>query len=209
MYAMTMRKINMVLGVIIWLLTSTAFAAVLPLEPRLGGLAYYDPDLDITWLADATSNGNSGNWIAQTNSIENTLNVAGITGWRLPSAGGDPEACPGDGCLNNEMGYMFNERGVNSGNMDVFNSVQDGNYFSATQNGDDDVWYFHFLTGNQDVIGPTEPASKFLAFTWAVHDGDVGALAVVPIPAAAWMFGSAIFGLFGFVRRKKSTLIHK
>jgi hypothetical protein len=36
---------------------------------------------------------------------------------------------------------------------------------------------------------------------WAVHDGNVG---VIPIPAAAWLFGSAL-GLLGWIRRKKAS----
>ena len=35
---------------------------------------------------------------------------------------------------------------------------------------------------------------------WAIHDGDVGE---VPLPAAAWLFGSALLGL-GAIRRKRA-----
>ena len=61
------------------------------LQERLGGLAYYDTVLDITWLADANYAATSGysadglmtwyeaqTWVAQ-------LEVAGVTGWRLPT----------------------------------------------------------------------------------------------------------------------------
>lgn len=37
---------------------------------------------------------------------------------------------------------------------------------------------------------------------WAVHNGDIGASAV-PLPAAAWLFGTGVIGLLGFARRKK------
>jgi hypothetical protein len=40
------------------------------------------------------------------------------------------------------------------------------------------------------------------ALAWAVRDGDVAA-SVVPLPAAAWLFGSGLLGLFGVSRRKQ------
>ena len=42
-------------------------------------------------------------------------------------------------------------------------------------------------------------ADKNNAFTWAVHDGNVGA---VPIPPSVWLFGSGLIGLVGIARRK-------
>jgi hypothetical protein len=38
---------------------------------------------------------------------------------------------------------------------------------------------------------------------WAVRDGDIAA-AVVPIPAAVWMFGSGLLGLLGLNRKRQS-----
>lgn len=66
------------------------------LVPRLGGLAYYDTDADLTWLADANysatqyanSGGNEGDsdgrmrWAAA-NAWAAGLNIAGVTGWRV------------------------------------------------------------------------------------------------------------------------------
>jgi hypothetical protein len=37
---------------------------------------------------------------------------------------------------------------------------------------------------------------------WAVRDGDVAA---VPVPAAAWLFGSGLIALAGAARRKSNT----
>jgi hypothetical protein len=36
---------------------------------------------------------------------------------------------------------------------------------------------------------------------WAVRSGDVPA--VVPVPAAVWLFGSGLLGLLGVVKRKR------
>lgn len=39
-------------------------------------------------------------------------------------------------------------------------------------------------------------------FVWAVLDGDVAKLTAVPVPAAAWLFGSGLLGLVGVAQRK-------
>ena len=71
------------------LFASTVDAA---LESRLTGLAYYDTLLDITWAADARIVEND-TWANQT-AWASTLNLGGVTGWRLPSADAD-----GDGTV--------------------------------------------------------------------------------------------------------------
>ena len=50
---------------------------------RLGGQAYYDDLLDITWAANANING-SAKWDDQVAWVGN-LNIDGVAGWRLPS----------------------------------------------------------------------------------------------------------------------------
>lgn len=55
------------------------------------------------------------------------------------------------------------------------------------------AFYFSFDSGNQEKF--TLDANRH---AWAVRDGDVSA---VPVPAAVWLFGSAI-GLLGWIRRK-------
>lgn len=52
-------------------------------------LAYYDTVLDITWAADANINGrvlwdNQVAWAAG-------LTLGGVSGWRLPTADGEPD----------------------------------------------------------------------------------------------------------------------
>lgn len=61
------------------------------LVERLGGLAYYDTDTDLTWLADANFSQTSGydtdgrmNWYQATEWVSG-LNISGINGWRLPT----------------------------------------------------------------------------------------------------------------------------
>jgi hypothetical protein len=56
-----------------------------------------------------------------------------------------------------------------------------------------------------DQYGLQVTAERVNAFeadgaAWVVHDGDVGS--PVPIPAAAWLFGSGLIGLLAFSRRR-------
>ena len=55
------------------------------LESRLGGQAFYDTDLDISWLADANMNGEQ-TWQTQMTWADNLI-IAGTDGWRLSSVG--------------------------------------------------------------------------------------------------------------------------
>ncbi len=63
-------------------LAAVSFSADAALVSRLGGLAYYDTEADLTWLADANANGLM-NW-ANASAWAAGLDVAGVTGWRLP-----------------------------------------------------------------------------------------------------------------------------
>lgn len=78
-------------------------------------------------------------------------------------------------------------------NTGPFSNFQSDGYWSATNYTPDifAVWGFNFNDGGQ--LGYNKP-SNFYA--WAVHTGDVGA-SVVPVPAAAWLFGSGLLGLVG------------
>ncbi len=71
-----------------------------------------------------------------------------------------------------------------TGTIAPFDFALDNNYFT-----------FDFSNGAQGAIsvGGRDPRS----FAWLVADGDVGNASAVPIPAAAWLFGSALFGLAG------------
>jgi len=205
-------------------LASTAQALPLPsLESRLGGTAVYDPDLDITWLADAnagagssfdngssTTDGrmtwqNANDWAA-------SLTVGGFTDWRLPTAlnsdGSGP--CVGLNCTGSEMGHLFySELGgvaftpigaTHNGSFNLFTNVQSNVYWSATEFAPNPsgAWGFRFDGGVQGTVGKDGNL-----FAWAVRSGDVAASA--PEPATLVLLGLGLAGI-GFGRRGKRRL---
>lgn len=185
---------------LVTMFTTLAHAVVLPLESRLGGLAYYDPNLDMTWAANAEINGldtwdNQVAWAAG-------LSLGGVTGWRLPNVdvNGDGtvvDCHPGGvaGCADNEMGFLYFEQGITSSTPGPFSNVG-GFSWSGTESVSDPnaAWGFSFTSS---VYGTSNKSSN--GYAWAVRSHDVGA---VPLPAAAWLCGSGLLGLLGIARRK-------
>ena len=201
-------------------LSTTANAALIE---RLGGLAYYDTDANLTWLADANYAQTSGydadgymDWV-EANAWASGLNISGVTGWRLPTtsqpdlgcSNQDDEKSWGYGCTSSEMGNLFyNVLGgelytsidsSHNENYNLFENIYTDSsrrYWSATETVFDssNAWHFGFNNGHQ---GYTSQPNDFVA--WAVHDGDVSA---VPVPAAVWLFGSGLIGLIAVARRK-------
>ena len=116
-------------------LASTAEAALIS---RLGGLAVYDTDRNITWLANANANGLM-NWTAA-NTWATGLNVGGYTGWRLPTT--DPACGANYNCINSELGNLYyTEGGLSQGSSitssavlsNLFTNMQNSVYWSGTE----------------------------------------------------------------------------
>jgi hypothetical protein len=193
------------------------------LVQRLGGLAYYDDVLDVTWLADGDASGGQIT-LAAAQSWASGLNVGGVTGWRLP------EILPINGStynitspygvdgtfdngynitsVNSELAHLFYVTLGNSGLFDTagslnsvygldnagpFTGLQEAAYWSGTQYSGD-VWAFDNSSGRQFTgLGTNQ------YYAIALIDGDV----VVPVPAAVWLFGSGLLGLVSVARRIK------
>lgn len=195
-----------------------------------GGQLVYDTALSITWLADADLAGTntfgvsgilpSGNmtWTTAQSWIGamNTANYLGYNDWRLPTTVQPDATCSiqssgvssGSGCTGSEMGQLFyNELGGVAGNdiatthndnLALFQNVHSDVYWSGTEYvPNSSAWDFYLSNGSQ--LTDTEDSSLY---AWAVRPGDV---AVVPLPAAAWLFGSGLLGLIGIARRKKAA----
>lgn len=187
------------------LAASAAGAATLqPLESRLGGLAWYDPNLDLTWAGDADLLGES--MLDQASDAVAALVIDGVSGWRLPITDRDDDGvavgCKGlgvDACLDNELGFMLNIRFVSSNAPGPFTELQADWYWSSSDNpfNPPRVYAWLMADGAQEGFGDAHPANTGLR-TWAVHDGDV---APVPLPPAAWLLAPALFAL-GTRRRR-------
>ncbi|HSB97069.1 MAG TPA: VPLPA-CTERM sorting domain-containing protein [Spongiibacteraceae bacterium] len=61
------------------------------------------------------------------------------------------------------------------------------------------AWYYNTSHAAQSFI-----LAGTLNAAWAVHDGDIANVSSVPVPAAAWLFGSGLLGLVGAARRKSA-----
>lgn len=170
----------------------------------------YDSVLDITWLANANSADGQLNW----NDAEafvanlNSSSYFGVTTWRQPTASN----CIGNTCGNaasdtdDELGYQFFQNfgatagsniasGTNSANKALFSNVQNEIYWTGFDNGSSTLaYYFTNASGAQSSFFKSNDY-----YVWAVADGMVGT--AVPVPAAAWLFSSALAGLL-VVRRK-------
>ena len=205
-----------ILGVLLFLVFASG-AAQASLIDRGGGFIY-DDVLDITWTQDANINGyntwdNQVAWAAGLSIVDTRPGAGGVTysDWRLPTtlqpdASCDSQLDPGGsfplqgygtGCTGSEMGHLFNVDGISSSSMGLFTNVRSGSYWSGTEYAPltSFAWVFNFYYGPQDSYHKLN-----IHYAWAVRDGDVAA---VPLPAAVWLFGSALMGLLGMRRVRR------
>ena len=187
-------------------LLSNANAA---LATRLGGLAVYDTDLNITWLADADYAKTSGydadgllSW-PDAKAWAAGLSIEGVTGWRLPTA---DTSCTNH-CSNSEMGHLYyDELRRDVANYSFFSNIRyyfEGfylSYWTGTEFTPELGWTFFFANGHQGWGLDT----FHYGFAWAVHDGDVGA-SLVPEPETYAMMSIGLLALFGFIRLRQQS----
>ena len=158
-------------------------------------------------------------WIASLNAGSGHL---GITNWRLPDTAQPDPTCasqlpvsgfPNQGfgfnCTGSEMGNLFynglggvantNISTTHNASYDLFSNVQGNYYWSGTSwaPSTTNAWDFIFVTGGQNFA--SKVGGGFAA--WAVAPGNISA---VPVPAAVWLFGSAL-GVMGWMRRKATS----
>ncbi len=122
----------------------------------------------------------------------------------------------GTGEVFSELAYMFHEnlanlsandatgnfRGGSPGihwglaNVGLFDNLESHTYWSALEYAPtiNNAWAFSTASGRQ-----INALKINQYYAWAVRDGDV---TVVPVPAAVWLMGSALFGLAGFTRKR-------
>ena len=194
------NKKNRIAAAIGGLMLCVSLSANAALESRLGGIAVYDTDLDITWLTDPTSGG-LYTWEGANAWVEG-LSVHGLKGWRLPISDNN---CSGFNCINSEFGHLFyTEFGVSPGS-DIlssndpdkllFSNLSYLNYWTGTLHDDNNAWVFNFRYGIQFWDSIRTPLLKF---TTAVHSGDI--ITMIPEPTTYAMLLAGL-GLMGFLRK--------
>ena len=227
-----MMKINKCFAapilVAVFSISSVANAA---LVERLGGLAYYDTEADLTWLADANYAWNSlydndgrMTW-AEANTWATGLSVGGVDGWRLPTtidAGNDGRTYTN---IYEGVDYGYNITTHSELSNLYFNVLGNKAYYDTNGIYQSDynlkntgpfsyVQSYYYWSGTE-YDNNTDEAWFFdfdggfqnsgintpSYYAWAVQSGDVSA---VPVPAAVWLFGSGLIGLIGVARRKKA-----
>jgi hypothetical protein len=165
----------------------TSFNAEAEFHSRLGGQAYYDDLLDITWATD-TNHISFGTWGTRLTGMS-TLIIGGVPGWRLPDMDvnndGMVENCglvSEVDCRDNEMGHVnwFGDgtSGIYSGAPGPFTNMGPFNYWSNTvAPGNDEAYFINMSNG-----GVSQAWTQNIFGGWAVHDGDVEPTTVAPLP---------------------------
>jgi MYXO-CTERM domain-containing protein len=199
------------------------------LESRLGGLAVYDTDLNVTWLANANlaasdTFGVTGinadgtmswttaqSWIAAMNAAD----YLGYNNWRLPATPqSDPSCTIGVGsCSGSEMGHLFYDElgGIAGSSITTTHNANYGLFNNLQYNGIVQTIYWSgteeqpneawvFIFSSGNQLWTYDQGNVYnQIYAWAVLPGDVAA---VP-EAHTWAMLLAGLGLVGVVARRR------
>jgi hypothetical protein len=183
--------------------------------------AFYDTNLNITWLANANANGFK-TWTVANNWANNLL-VGSIGNWRLPSmtdsgavanwSNGDTNAGWNVLTSSSEMASLYYDTLGNKAFRDTNGDIQSGPGLTNTGNfqnmqanyywsgsseflDNSNAWVNNFDEGNQNAVN-----KYFNSYAIAVHDGDV-MVSNVPEPETYYILLAGL-GLVGFITRHR------
>jgi len=154
-------------------------------------------------------------WLDAMNSTNGGAGHLGGTSWRMPYTPISDSTCSnqitspytasyGSGCMGGELAHLYNTYGITSTNEGPFINVENdtestsGYYSSEISDAYNVSYIYRFGSGE---LYPITQTNGGFSYTWAVHDGNLAS--AVPIPAAAWLFSSALIGLI-FSRHRLS-----
>lgn len=199
-----------ILALVLGAISVCANAALVPI---LNGQAYYDDVLDMTWLTDANYAKTSGfdsfgllSWADANAFIDslNSSNYLGFNDWRLPNmdVNDDNVIYPdfGEPVTDSELSYMNIVYGVNRSSpqaQEPFTNLQPTGYWSSTLTLAGRGWYQDFEVQHLQGEGMRTTLLTGRLGVWVTRSGN----SAIPIPAASWLFGSAL-GLLGWMRRR-------
>ena len=163
--------------------------------------AFYDSDLNITWLRDANVNGRM-NW-ATAVSWADGFSFGGYSDWRLPTS----DTCEDFNCTGSEMGHLWyvelgNLAGGPMTNAGDFQNLQATHYWSGTEYAlfPGNAWFFDISTGDQFVsVRFGISGGNQLMLAMAVRPGDV-TVAGVPEPQT---YALVLMGLSAMVLARR------
>lgn len=98
------------------------------------------------------------------------------------------------GCVSSSISGVDNA--TNTANLALFDNLQNSVYWTGTELAPSSSDAFEFNTTNGFQVTLNKNLNLLV---WAVAPGNVAA---VPVPAAVWLMGSALAGLFGFQRKR-------
>lgn len=219
---MSHLRVTLVSFVLLSLPLSTNAALI----PQLGGDVLFDDDLNIVYLADmrlAASqdfgvqnigvNGEmnwftANNFIAAMNAFDGGNGWLGINNWRMPDTLVPDPSCDltsnnqtpsfGFDCTGSEMGHLYYvefglERNTNAGDAAAeagFKNLLTGFFYWSATEATGGAYDFSFAGGSQATL-----SKGFSNQVLPVAN-------VIPVPAAAWLFGSGLLALAGLRRRQ-------
>ncbi|HMO49278.1 MAG TPA: PEP-CTERM sorting domain-containing protein [Rubrivivax sp.] len=182
-------------GAAVLVLAGTAHAALQDRDLDKDGItdAFYDTDLDITWLRDANVNGAQGwneaaSWAA-------SFSIGTFSEWRLPTA--DLTCRIAANCTGGEIGHLWyiglgNTFANGLTNTGDFQNLQSFWYWSGNQPspGSSVAYAFDVRSGQQGTQFTSASSNQLYAM--AVTNGDVG---LVPEPGTYALLLTGLAGI--------------
>ena len=194
------RAVFGALTVAAMLLAGTAQAALQNRDLNGDGQtdAFYDTDLNITWLRDVNvAQQNWYQWVASAASFS----FGSYSDWRLPGS----DSCVVQHCVGSEMGHLWfielgNSEGhpINTGGFQNLQFTPYESYWSGTDVGPQAYSYVFYANGNGLQFLQTKSAA---VLAMLVRDGDV--MAAIPEPETYALMLGGLAALALAIRQKR------